>query len=143
VAGEAPGLADIAWYMNFWFFRSALKAEMTALLEEFPKVSAWRERVASLGKGSTRTDMTTAEAIEVARAANPALVDHIAHDPKDPIGLAPGAAVHVVADDYGRDPIAGILVAANPERIVIAREDPRVGRVNVHFPRVGFAALRT
>jgi glutathione S-transferase len=142
VAGDAPGLADIAWYMNFWFFRSAPKAEMTVLLEDFPKVSAWRERVALLGKGSTRTDMTTAEAIEVARAANPALANHLPHDPKDPIGLAPGAAVHVVADDYGRDPIAGVLVAANPERIVIAREDPRVGKVNVHFPRVGFAALR-
>jgi len=37
--------------------------------------------------------------------------------------------------------IAGLLVAANPERMVIARDDPRVGRVHVHFPRVGFAAL--
>ena len=28
-----------------------------------------------------------------------------------------------MADDYGRDPIAGTLVAANPERVVIARDD--------------------
>ena len=141
VAGEAPGLADIAWYMNFWFYRSALKAEMSALMEDFPKVSAWRERVAALGGGSTRADMTTGEAIEVAKAAAPAPSDHIPHDPKDPIGLAPGASVHVVADDYGRDPIAGTLVAVNLDRIVIAREHSRVGAVNVHFPRVGFNAI--
>jgi hypothetical protein len=29
-------------------------------------------------------------------------------------------------------------VAANARRIVIAREDPALGRVNVHFPRVGY-----
>ena len=45
-----------------------------------------------------------------------------------------------MADDYGRDPIAGTLVAANRERVVIAREDPRVGRVDLHFPRAGYIA---
>jgi hypothetical protein len=127
--------------MNFWFYRSALKAEMSALMEDFPKVSAWRERVAALGGGSTRADMTTGEAIEVARAATPAATDHITHDPRDPIGLAPGASAHVVADDYGRDPIAGTLVAVSLDRIVITREHERVGVVNVHFPRVGFNAI--
>ena len=142
VAGDSPGLADIAWYMNFWFLGGALKAELASLLEELPAVAAWRRRVAALGAGSTRLDMTTAEAIEVARAAEPARADHILNDPKDPIGLPLGAAVHVVADDYGRDPIAGTLVAANAERIVIARDGPRVGTVHVHFPRVGFTATR-
>ena len=50
----------------------------------------------------------------------------------------PGAAVVVSADDYGRDPVSGILVAANPERVVLSREDPALGRLNVHFPRVGY-----
>ncbi len=140
IAGDAPGLTDIAWYMNFWFFRSALKADMATLLEDLPHITAWRERVAALGAASTRLDMSTAEAIATARAAEPATADHIVHDAKDPIGLPPGAAVHVVADDYGRDPIAGVLVSANAERIVIARDDPRIGTVNVHFPRVGFTA---
>ena len=45
-----------------------------------------------------------------------------------------------MADDYGRDRIAGTLVAANAERIVIAREDERTGRVDVHFPRAGYIA---
>lgn len=43
-------------------------------------------------------------------------------------------AVQVMADDYGRDPIAGTLVASSADEIAIRREDPRVGEVVVHFP---------
>jgi hypothetical protein len=139
VGGDTPSLADIAWYMNFWFLRSALKPQMIALLEGLPQVSAWRERVAALGHGQ-RSDITTADAIAEALAAEPASAAHIVHDAADPMGVAPGTRVYVTADDYGRDPIEGALVAANAERIVIAREHPRVGQVNVHFPRVGFFA---
>ena len=137
-SGEAPGLADIACYMNLWFLRSALKADMIALLEGMPNLAAWRERVAALGHGQ-RTNLTTADAIAIAAAAEPASAAHIVHDPLDPAGLAPGAAVNVTADDYGREPIVGELVAVNAQRIVIGRTDERVGRVNVHFPRVGFS----
>jgi glutathione S-transferase len=49
--------------------------------------------------------------------------------------------VTVSADDYGRDPVAGTLVTATPERVVIAREDPDLGGLNVHFPRVGYVVL--
>ena len=44
----------------------------------------------------------------------------------------------VRADDYGRDPIEGRLVAVTPERIVIARESGELGLIHVHFPRVGY-----
>jgi glutathione S-transferase len=60
------------------------------------------------------------------------------HDPADPSGLAPGEAVAVSADDYGRDPIKGMLVAATPDRIVIHREAGELGGLNIHFPRVGY-----
>jgi hypothetical protein len=53
--------------------------------------------------------------------------------------LAPGAAAFVMADDYGRERMVGTL-AANRERVVIAREDPRVCRVDLHFPRAGYIA---
>jgi hypothetical protein len=83
--------------------------------------------------------MTGQEALDIAREAEPALAPP--HDEADPLGLEPGAAVLVMADDYGRDPIAGALVAANPERIVIAREVEGLGRLNLHFPRAGFVAV--
>jgi hypothetical protein len=88
-----------------------------------------------LGHGR-RTEMTGEEALQVARKAGPAAPP--AHDPADPSGLKPGAAVTVAADDYGRDPIAGRLVAVNAERIVIARDAGELDLVHVHFPRVGY-----
>ena len=57
------------------------------------------------------------------------------------LGLRPGMAVQVMADDYGRDPVAGTLVASSADHIAIRREDPRVGEVVVHFPRAGFWVL--
>jgi hypothetical protein len=94
--------------------------------------------VAAIGHGQ-RSEMRPAKALDVARAAEPA--PYTEHDSRDPLGIAPGDAVQVVADDYGRDPIAGRLVAANPERVVIAREDPSLGRLHNHFPRAGYMMI--
>jgi glutathione S-transferase len=135
LSGQAVGLADIAAYMNFWFMESALKGEVAKLTEGLLHLAPWRHRIAALGHGR-RAEMTTQEAIDTATAAEPAFCAD--DDAADSAGVPPGADVFVTADDYGRDRIAGALVAANAERIVIAREDPRVGRVNVHFPRAGF-----
>ncbi len=135
LGGDTPGLADIAAYMNVWFLAGATPHLAEALLEGLDRVQAWRGRVAAIGHG-TRREMSGAEALEVARAHEPAPLG--GHDPADPLGLAPGAAVVVMAEDYGRDPIAGTLVGANRERIVIAREAPDLGRLNLHFPRAGY-----
>ena len=138
LAGETPGLADFSAYMNIWFVGGAVPAVADALLEGLGRVQAWRKRVAAIGHGQ-RQEMTTAEALDVARAAEPA--PYTGHDNHDPLGLSPGAAVKVMADDYGRDPIAGTLVAANPGRVVIAREAPGLGRLQVHFPRAGYIMI--
>ena len=62
-------------------------------------------------------------------------------DPNEPNGPA-AATVTVMADDYGRDPIRGTLVTSTPNEIAIRRNAPEVGEVVVHFPRVGFVAIR-
>jgi glutathione S-transferase len=59
-------------------------------------------------------------------------------DPGEPNGLRLGDRVAVMADDYGRDPIAGEIVRATAQEIAIRRCDPEVGDVVVHFPRAGF-----
>src|SRR5580700_10545581 len=138
LAGPAPGLADIAAYMNVWFMAGAVPHVTDALLAGLDRANAWRARVAAIGHGQ-RSEMRPAQALAVARAAEPAL--YTEHDSRDPLGIAPGDAVQVVADDYGRDPIAGRLVAANPERVVIAREDPSLGRLHNHFPRAGYMII--
>ena len=141
VAGDAPGLADIAWYLNYWFLNSAQRALMADLLSDLPRVLDWTARMRAIAKTRTFTEMSTAEAIAVAKAAEPGATAHVVHDPKDPAGLAPGDKVDVFGDDNPGDRIAGTLVASGLDRIVIAREDPRVGAVHVHFPRVGFTAV--
>jgi glutathione S-transferase len=47
-----------------------------------------------------------------------------------------------MADDYGRDPIAGVLVGASAQEIALRRHDAAVGDVVVHFPRAGFWVVR-
>jgi glutathione S-transferase len=42
------------------------------------------------------------------------------------------------ADDYGRDPISGIVSAVSDRHITLTREAPEVGTVRVHFPKVGY-----
>jgi glutathione S-transferase len=135
LAGESAGLADIAAYMNVWFLAGATPHLAGKLLQGLDKVQAWRHRVAAIGHGG-RSEMTGAEALAVAAASEPA--SPCAHDPHDPSGLAVGADVSVAADDYGRDPIGGTLVAATPHRVIIARDDPALGRLHLHFPRVGY-----
>jgi glutathione S-transferase len=135
LVGDRPGLADIAAYMNVWFLASALPNLATELLSGLDRVQAWRGRVKAIGHGR-RSELSGREALEIARTSQPDAAP--AHDGADPSGLAPGAPVVVMADDYGRDPIVGRLVAANRERITIARDEPALGVLNLHFPRAGF-----
>jgi glutathione S-transferase len=135
LAGAEPGLADIAAWMNVWFLGGALPGVVEELTAGFSLFPAWSARVRAIGHG-TRQTMSGQDALALARARTPAPPP--AHDPQDPLGLSPGQPVVVMADDYGRDPVAGALVAANRERVVLSRDDPAVGTVHVHFPRAGY-----
>src|SRR5579864_6492791 len=138
LAGDKPGLAHLSAYMNIWFLGGAVPKTAETLMDGLDRLKAWRDRIRAIGHGK-RQEMTPAEALEVARTSEPSPYD--AHDGADPLGLAPGAPVKVMADDYGRDPIEGTLVAANPQRIVVAREDEKLGRLHVHLPRAGYIAM--
>lgn len=138
LAGEAPGLADASAWMNIWWLKGALPETYARLAAGLERLEAWRGRMAALGQGS-RTEITGAAALEIARAAEPAPAPD--HDPDDVLGLSPGDPVVVMADDYGRDPIAGTLVAARHSRLILARDTPDLGRLHLHFPRVGYVAL--
>ena len=133
--GEAPGLADAAAYMNVWFLAGATPAIAAELLAGFDAVATWRTRLAAIGHG-VRSEMTGSEALEIARISTPET--RFDHDARDSLGRAQGETIVVSADDYGRDPVTGTLVAATPERIVVGREDADLGPINVHFPRVGY-----
>jgi len=133
--GDQPGLPDALCYYLVWFVRGRWQGG-PALIAEFSGLEAWEQRVKAIGHGRP-TEMTPAEAIEVARSNSPATPER--SDPNDPQGLKPGQRVSVVPDlDSGESPVMGVVQLVDRDSIAIQRDDPRVGTVCVHFPRVGF-----
>jgi glutathione S-transferase len=133
--GDAPGLPDALAYYLVWFVRGRWP-EGPAFLAQFPALEAWEARVRAIGHG-TVSAMSAEDALAVARAAHPETPE--AHDPGDPQGLVPGMKVTIAPDlDGGEEAVAGRIRAVDRETIAVLREDPQVGRVCVHFPRVGY-----
>ncbi|MGH6910661.1 MAG: hypothetical protein ACREEG_10785, partial [Phenylobacterium sp.] len=102
-------------------------------LQGLSKTQAWRDRMVAIGHGK-RTEMAPGEALNIAMTAAPGVAPR--SDPDE--FFKPGDAVAVRADDYGRDPVQGSLVAVTADRIVVARECGELNLVQVHFPRVGY-----
>jgi glutathione S-transferase len=135
LSGKAPSLFDINAYMNLWYVRSSLPSAANDLLAEYPAVRAWEDRVRAIGHG-TRTEMSTAAALEIGRAATPRTVEMA--DPHDPNGRKIGDLVEVRPDDYGKVAVRGRIVALSAQTIAIRRHDDIAGDIVVHFPRAGF-----
>ncbi|WP_137884991.1 glutathione S-transferase family protein [Pseudomonas sp. 2FE] len=129
----APSLADFALAHPLWFLKAT---PVTApLVDDYPAVAVWLGRVLGFGHGSA-SELVADEAIEIARAATPtALPVEVFHEPN---GFQVGQQVAVAATDYGIDPVAGELVFAGSEELILRREDERAGTLHVHFPRLGF-----
>jgi glutathione S-transferase len=134
--GDAPSAADLTAYHTIWFLRQNGGGKAETLLP-IGKLAGWYERVTAIGHGKPRELPSTA-ALVIARAAEPA-PPHIAAD-GDPSGLKPGQRITVTPDDMGRDPVEGVLVAADSQEIIIRRNDEKTGAMQVHFPRAGFEA---
>ena len=135
--GAQPGLADFTTYHPVWFLKSFYPPAAQELART-PNVAAWAERVAAIGHGDSKP-MTTAEALAIARDSKPDTTPRA--DGVDPNGRKPGDKVAVFPDDYGRDPVAGTIVAHDAQEIAILRSDPQLGEIVVHFPRAGFFAV--
>ncbi|KHK64483.1 glutathione S-transferase family protein [Pseudomonas frederiksbergensis] len=130
--GDAS-IADFAMAHPLWFLKGT--PVTSPLVDEYPAVSAWLARVLGFGHGAPK-EMSSEEALDVARNATPtALPDELFNDPN---GFVAGQQVTIAATDYGVDPVAGELVFAGSEELVLRREDERGGVVHVHFPRFGF-----
>ena len=80
LAGDAPSLLDINAYMNVWYARGNMP-DADELFAEFDHARAWAGRVRGIGHGD-RTEMTTAEALEIAAKAAPETEE--LSDPNDP-----------------------------------------------------------
>ena len=136
--GHDPSLADATCFQQVWFLRFA--PQSSGMVDEFPRVCAWRDRVDALGHGE-RAEMAPAEALAIAKESRPAATA-VAADPHEPNGLEPGDPVSVTPDDYGLDPVAGELVFSTAHEIAVRRRDAALGEIVVHFPRFGFRVTR-
>lgn len=128
-----PSIADFSLAHPLWFLKGS---SVTApLVDAYPAVAAWLDRVLGFGHG-TSTQMSAEQALEVARNASPAVLPDEVFD--DLNGFKVGQQVTVSATDYGTDPVAGELLFAGREELILRRTDERAGTVHVHFPRMGF-----
>lgn len=128
--GALPSIADFSTVQSVWFIKRA--PPVATVLEPFPRLLAWYERVTAFGHGES-TPMTSAAAIEVAAAGSHAALSFDAE-----AGLEEGDDVTVTPTDYAHDAVAGRLVGLGTDEVVIARCDARAGELHVHFPRINF-----
>ncbi len=134
--GSAFSVADAACFHPLWFLRS--EPEVFGWITSRPALKRWFESVDAMGQGEM-TPLDPDEALDIARRSLPL---REGNEGADPNGLQPGERVTVVPDDYGVEKVTGKLVSTSAREIVLRREDPSVGEVIVHFPRVGFRVTR-
>ena len=130
--GRTLRLADFALYQRLWWLR-ALDGKAGPALAGYPRIQDWMVRIAAIGHGE-RSELSAHDALRVASDSTP--------DPT-PLGgssdeFEPGSRVRVATEDFALDPVEGEIVYVTREAIAIRREDPEVGTVHVHFPRLGY-----
>ena len=131
-------LLDAGAYMNVWYVRSNIASLADELLEPFPNVRAWEERVRALGHGS-RSNISPADALAIATDASPA---EGTGDRRDSEGRKVGDRVKIIADEPVRTTVWGEIASLSMHHIAIKRNDPKVGDVVVHFPRLGYIVAK-
>ncbi|OAA60338.1 Thioredoxin-like fold protein [Niveomyces insectorum RCEF 264] len=132
--GDEPGLADFHAYVEVWTARAQL-SYAAALFAPFTHMCRWEERVRAIGHGKQST-LDAEGAHAVARDSTPLTGKGV--DAADALKLAVGDLVEVTPDDYGRVPVRGRLVTLTTHEVAVERDDPIVGTVVVHFPRIGY-----
>lgn len=129
--GKDPGWLDFCAYHPLFM----LRANAASVLEPYPEVRAWTDRIAAFGPREGKP-LDALEAIEIACTAEPRALPAGEGPPLD--GIEMGDPIEVAADDYGTEPTAGRLVHLGTDALALRRADERAGEVTVHFPRIGF-----
>jgi glutathione S-transferase len=137
LCGDQPCAADFSAYHTVWWLRAPPRRD--ALLSPFSSLAAWADRLASIGHGDAQP-RTADDALRAVRAAQGAVA---AWSPRWPAvdDKRLGRTVNVMPDDYGRDPVAGVLSAVSDRHVTVTREVPDLGTVRVHFPKVNYEVV--
>lgn len=131
--GDEPGLADFAVYQRIWWLH-AFDGRATDVLDGFGCVVAWEARVRGIGHGERR-QMEPAQALQLARHASP---DPSLRGDGGAPAPAPGERIVIGTEGHAPDAVTGTVVGATADAITLERDDPELGRIAVHFPRLGY-----
>ncbi len=130
--GDTPNVADFAAYHSLWMVRDAGEKKY---VKPYPKVNAWMDRIKAFGDGK-RTEIKSEDTLAIAKNHEPRPITE--EEQQDDLI---GAQVSIAPADYAQDATVGKLVGSSANRWIIARSDPAVGTVHVHFPKVGFSIV--
>ncbi|MEM1143529.1 MAG: glutathione S-transferase family protein [Pseudomonadota bacterium] len=132
IGGSTASVADLAVYHPIWLHLNCGGKLPAAALH----IGPWFQKVEELGHGE-RKDITPADAFASAKNSEPREL------PESVDAEHLGNNVQIAPTDYGVVPVAGKLVAATSDRLILARESTDFGLVHVHFPREGYAVTPT
>jgi glutathione S-transferase len=137
LTGSVFDIADATFYALVRYIHCG-KGKTAALLRDFPLVEAWADRIHAIGHGQ-RSEITRAEAIEIAKIAKPAIAtgrsSHLPHEP------APGDRVRVKYFDANTPLLHGVLMSITPLRLSVRIENPALGPMVAHMPRTAGRVL--
>ncbi len=132
--GEQPGFADAAGYFLIWFLRGRYQ-KGPQFLSQFPNLVAWEDRIKKIGHGCPVT-ASPEEALQAAQRSTPTSSPNVTQ--QNPEALSAGMKIMVApAEDSGDPYVEGTLIGYDSNTISIVRDDPRLGEINIHFPRAG------
>ncbi len=131
LCGAQPCIADFSVAHSLWYIRRA--PPVATVLDPFPRLLAWAERVAAFGHG-VREELSGSEALALAARTS----THAPVRVEAGQGFEAGMRVTVAATDYATDSVSGTLVGLTNDEVALERSDPRAGTVHVHFPRIGY-----
>ncbi|MCC7122661.1 MAG: glutathione S-transferase domain-containing protein [Gammaproteobacteria bacterium] len=135
LTGEKPGLVDLHAMWDPWFLDRFAPNEAKRAYARYPRVHEWLARLDAVGHG-TRTEMEPTVALRIARESRPLACTGIATG--DPLGIAAGTRVVVSPTDYAECEVVGELVGTTVNSLSIKPDDPQLGEVCVHFPKIGY-----
>lgn len=132
--GNAPGKADLALHHCLWFL-GVFRIDCSNELLPYPLTRAWMARMAAIGH-ATHDELSAADALAIAARSAPGPVRASIDDDSLP---RLGSRVAIRPEGYATADVEARLVQADRDDVTILRDDPRLGDVVVHFPRVGYA----
>lgn len=133
--GDVVSTADLSAYHPLMML--GMHARTQVLLDGMDCIAGWMARIRKIGHGEV-LPFDSAQAIEVARAAEPVAFDG---EPVLPDGMKIGDPVLVLPDEYGSGNVTGQLAPSGVSEIAVRRSTDRAGEVVVHFPREDYALI--